>query len=113
MYKGAFPTWLAPKQVTIIPVKDDLHGEYADKLREQMACQDIRVEVDHRNEKMGYKIREAQTRKVPYTFVVGDKEMASNAVSVRRYGEDNSQTVSVDQFMQDIKADIDSYSRKN
>lgn len=113
MYKGAFPTWLAPKQVTIIPVKDDLHGEYADKLREQMADQDIRVEVDHRNEKMGYKIREAQTQKIPYILVVGDNEMDSNAVSVRRYGEDNSQTVSVDQFMQDIKADIDSYSRKN
>lgn len=113
MYKGAFPTWLAPKQVTIIPVKDDLHGEYSDKLREQMADQDIRVEVDHRNEKMGYKIREAQTQKIPYILVVGDNEMDSNAVSVRRYGEDNSQTVSVDQFMQDIKADIDSYSRKN
>ena len=113
MYKGAFPTWLAPKQVTIIPVKDDLHGEYADKLREQMADQDIRVEVDHRNEKMGYKIREAQTQKIPYILVVGDNEMDSNAVSVRRYGEDNSQTDSVDQFMQDIKADIDSYSRKN
>lgn len=113
MYKGAFPTWLAPKQVTIIPVKDDLHGEYADKLREQMADQDIRVEVDHRNEKMGYKIREAQTQKIPYILVVGDNEMDSNAVSVRRYGEDDSQTVSVDQFMQDIKADIDSYSRKN
>ncbi|MEE6665914.1 threonine--tRNA ligase [Pediococcus acidilactici] len=113
MYKGAFPTWLAPKQVTIIPVKDDLHGEYADKLREQMADQDIRVEVDHRKEKMGYKIREAQTQKIPYILVVGDNEMDSNAVSVRRYGEDNSQTVSVDQFMQDIKADIDSYSRKN
>ncbi len=112
-YKGAFPTWLAPKQVTIIPVKDDLHGEYADKLREQMADQDIRVEVDHRNEKMGYKIREAQTQKIPYILVVGDNEMDSNAVSVRRYGEDDSQTVSVDQFMQDIKADIDSYSRKN
>ena len=113
MYKGAFPTWLAPKQVTIIPVKDDLHGEYADKLREQMADQDIRVEVDHRNEKMGYKIREAQTQKIPYILVVGDNEMDSNAVSVRRYGEDDSQTVSVDQFMQDIKDDIDSYSRKN
>ena len=113
MYKGAFPTWLAPKQVTIIPVKDDLHGEYADKLREQMADQDIRVEVDHRNEKMGYKIREAQTQKIPYILVVGDNEMDSNAVSVRRYGEDDSQTVSADQFMQDIKADIDSYSRKN
>ncbi|MCC3236231.1 threonine--tRNA ligase, partial [Pediococcus acidilactici] len=78
-----------------------------------MADQDIRVEVDHRNEKMGYKIREAQTQKIPYILVVGDNEMDSNAVSVRRYGEDDSQTVSVDQFMQDIKDDIDSYSRKN
>ncbi|MEE6725228.1 threonine--tRNA ligase [Pediococcus acidilactici] len=113
MYKGAFPTWLAPKQVTIIPVKDDLHGEYADKLCEQMADQDIRVKVDHRNEKMGYKIREAQTQKIPYILVVGDNEMDANSVSVRRYGEDDSQTVSVDQFMQDIEADINSYSRKN
>ena len=113
IYKGAFPTWLAPEQVHIIPVSDDKHGEYADKLAQEMKAAKIRVKVDHRNEKMGYKIREAQTQKVPYTLVVGDDEMANNSVSVRKYGEQDQNDMSMDDFMKEILHDIATYSRKD
>ena len=113
IYKGAFPTWLAPEQVHIIPVSDDKHGEYADKLGAELRAVNIRVNVDHRNEKMGYKIREAQTQKVPYTLVVGDDEMANGSVSVRKYGEKDQNSMSKQDFMDELLADIASYSRKN
>ncbi|WP_373842231.1 threonine--tRNA ligase [Limosilactobacillus sp.] len=113
IYKGAFPTWLAPEQVHIIPVNEDAHGAYADELAKKLKAAKIRVVVDHRNEKMGYKIREAQTQKVPYTLVVGDDEMKSNGVSVRKYGEKAQNEMSQDDFMNEILADIASYSRKN
>ena len=113
IYKGAFPTWLAPEQVHIIPVNEDAHGEYADKLAKKMKAANIRVVVDHRNEKMGYKIRESQTQKVPYTLVVGDDEKANNGVSVRKYGEKEQNEMSQDAFMNEILADIASYSREN
>ena len=112
IYKGAFPTWLAPEQVHIIPVSEDAHGEYADELAKKMKAANIRVVVDHRNEKMGYKIREAQTQKVPYTLVVGDDELKSNGVSVRKYGEKEQNEMSQDAFMDEILADIASYSRE-
>ena len=113
IYKGAFPTWLAPEQVHIIPVNEDAHGEYADELAKKMKAANIRVVVDHRNEKMGYKIRESQTQKVPYTLVVGDDEKANNGVSVRKYGEKEQNEMSQDAFMNEILADIASYSREN
>lgn len=113
IYKGAFPTWLAPEQVHIIPVNEDAHGEYADELAKKMKTANIRVVVDHRNEKMGYKIRESQTQKIPYTLVVGDDEKANNGVSVRKYGEKEQNEMSQDAFMNEILADIASYSREN
>ncbi|EEW54323.1 threonine--tRNA ligase [Limosilactobacillus antri] len=113
IYKGAFPTWLAPEQVHIIPVSDEKHGDYAKQLADKMKAAQIRVVVDDRNEKMGYKIREAQTQKVPYTLVVGDDEVKDNAVSVRKYGEEAQNSMSQDAFMNEILADIASYSRKN
>ena len=109
IYKGAFPTWLAPEQVHIIPVNEDDHDELAKKMK----AANIRVVVDHRNEKMGYKIRESQTQKVPYTLVVGDDEKANNGVSVRKYGEKEQNEMSQDAFMNEILADIASYSREN
>jgi threonyl-tRNA synthetase len=112
MYKGAFPTWLAPEQVKIIPVKDDVHGDYADKLRNELAAAGIRASVDHRNEKMGYKIREAQTKKVPYTLVVGDNEVADNKVTVRLYGETDQNTKTKAEFLDQILADLATYSRE-
>ena len=113
IYKGAFPTWLAPQQVNIIPVSDDRHGEYADQVAKELKHLNIRAKVDHRNEKMGYKIRESQTQKVPYTLVVGDDEMANGAVSVRKYGEKEQNGMSKDDFLKLIQADIASYSREN
>ncbi len=112
IYKGAFPTWLAPKQVTIIPVSEEKHGAYADKLAAELKAADVRVNVDKRGEKMGYLIRDAQTHKIPYTLVVGEDEMANGTVSVRKYGEDDSNSMSSDAFVKEILSDIASYSRE-
>lgn len=111
IYKGAFPTWLAPVQVEIIPVNLDAHGEYAEKVRQELAKRGFRAEVDTRNEKMGYKIRESQTQKVPYTLVLGDDEMNANGVNVRPYGTDEEISKSLDDFIAEIDADVKSYSR--
>lgn len=111
IYKGAFPTWLAPVQVEIIPVNLDAHGEYAEKVRQELAKRGFRAEVDTRNEKMGYKIRESQTQKVPYTLVLGDDEMKANGVNVRPYGTDEENSMSLDDFIKEIDADVKSYSR--
>jgi threonyl-tRNA synthetase len=105
-YKGAFPAWLAPVQARIIPVNLDIHGEFASKLKEQMAQQGLRIEVDTRNEKMGYKIREAQTLKIPYQIVIGDSEMEEGTVAVRKYGEKNTETLPIEEFIQKIVAEI-------
>ena len=113
IYKGAFPTWLAPVQVEIIPVNLDAHGEYAEKVRQELAKRGFRAEVDTRNEKMGYKIRESQTQKVPYTLVLGDDEMKANGVNVRPYGTDEEISKSLDDFIAEIDADVKSYSREN
>lgn len=113
IYKGAFPTWLSPEQVVIIPVSDEKHGAYADELAKKFKAAQIRAKVDHRNEKMGYKIREAQTQKVPYTLVVGEDEMANDSVSVRKYGEKDQNVMTVDAFMDEILHDIATYSRED
>lgn len=100
-YKGAFPTWLAPVQVQIIPVSD-VHMEYADKVKETLQREGVRVEIDSRDEKLGYKIREAQTQKIPYMLVVGDKEVESNSVNIRKYGEKQSVSQPLEQFVAEI-----------
>jgi threonyl-tRNA synthetase len=96
-YKGAFPTWLAPVQVKVIPV-NPVHQDYAEKVAQHLRERLVRVEVDNRNEKMGYKIREAQTQKIPYMLVVGDKEVESGSVNVRKYGENASVSESLNEF---------------
>ncbi|WP_423189711.1 threonine--tRNA ligase [Alkalibacterium sp. f15] len=101
-YKGAFPTWLAPVQAKIIPVNLDIHGDYAKELQEKFTAKGLRVEVDMRNEKMGYKIREAQTLKIPYQLVIGDNEMEEGTVSVRKYGEKKTDTIDLDVFMKTL-----------
>jgi threonyl-tRNA synthetase len=113
IYKGAFPTWLAPVQAEIIPVNEDAHGAYAEKIKRELNKRGFRAQVDHRNEKMGWKIRESQTQKVPYTLVVGDEEMKANGVNVRPYGTDQELSKSLDEFIKLIDADVKSYSRKN
>jgi threonyl-tRNA synthetase len=101
-YKGAFPTWLAPVQAKIIPV-NPVHQEYAEKVAQHLRERLIRVEVDNRNEKMGYKIREAQTQKIPYTLVVGDKELESESVNVRKYGENASVSETLNHFADQLE----------
>ncbi|WP_393959219.1 MULTISPECIES: threonine--tRNA ligase [Priestia] len=104
-YKGAFPTWLAPVQVQVIPVSPTVHLEYAKEVQEQLQLAGIRVELDSRDEKIGYKIREAQMQKIPYMLVVGDKEVEDKAVNVRKYGEQDSETVNFQAFLQNVKAE--------
>ncbi|GMA47271.1 threonine--tRNA ligase [Tetragenococcus muriaticus] len=111
VYKGAFPTWLAPIQATIIPVSVDLHADYAYEVKERLQEQGIRVEVDERNEKMGYKIRASQTQKIPYQIVVGDNEMAESTVNVRRYGSKETEVQPTNMFIDAIVSDVNNYSR--
>lgn len=112
MYKGAFPTWLAPHQVDIIPVKNDLHMDYVNDLSSKLRAHGIRVTVDDRNEKMGYKIRQAQINKIPYTLVIGDEEVSNGTVTVRKYGEEKTNTMTKDEFKNLLFEDIENYSRE-
>ncbi|KKE79029.1 threonine--tRNA ligase [Bacilli bacterium] len=105
-YKGAFPTWLAPVQVKVIPVSPQIHLDYAKEVADKLRRQGVRIEVDERDEKIGYKIREAQTQKIPFMLVLGDKEIENNAVNVRRYGEQKSETISYEDFENLIQKEI-------
>lgn len=104
-YAGAFPTWMAPVQVKILPISEK-HVEYAKELAKQMHRDYVRVEVDDRSEKIGYKIRQAQMEKVPYMLVVGDKEMEDNSVNVRKHGGDELGSVPFEEFFNAIKIEI-------
>ncbi len=98
-YAGAFPLWLAPVEVNIIPVSNEHHLEYAQKLAEQLDSAGIRVKIDDRDEKMGYKMRESQTKKIPLTLVLGDKEVENDSVSYREFGKQETTTVSSGEFI--------------
>ncbi|WP_342623286.1 threonine--tRNA ligase [Bacillus subtilis] len=104
-HKGALPTWLAPVQFQVIPVSPAVHLDYAKKVQERLQREGLRVEVDSRDEKIGYKIREAQMQKIPYMLVVGDQEAENSAVNVRKYGEQNSETISLDEFVKKAVAE--------
>lgn len=106
-HKGALPTWLAPVQFQVIPVSPAVHLDYAKKVQERLQREGLRVEVDSRDEKIGYKIREAQMQKIPYMLVVGDQEAENGAVNVRKYGEQNSETISLDEFVKKAVAEAD------
>ena len=108
--KGAFPVWLSPTQVKILPITDNQH-EYAHKLQDEFRKQEIRVEVDDRSEKIGYKIREAQLEKVPYMLVVGQKEVEENLVSVRSRENGDEGNMKVDEFIEKIKKEIENKTR--
>ncbi|AMF84985.1 threonine--tRNA ligase [Streptococcus mutans] len=110
-YKGAFPTWLAPHQVTVIPISNEAHIDYAWEVAKELRDHGIRADVDDRNEKMQYKIRQSQTKKVPYQLIVGDKEVESGTVNVRRYGSKQTHTESIAEFRENILADIKRKSR--
>ena len=104
-YAGAFPTWMAPVQVKILPISEK-HVEYAEQLAKQMHRDYVRVEVDDRSEKIGYKIRQAQMAKVPYMLVVGDKEVEEGTVNVRKHGGDELGSVPFEEFFNSIKIEI-------
>lgn len=106
-YAGAFPLWLAPVQMIVIPVNVEAHGEFAKKINDQLLQLGYRVSLDSRDEKMGYKIRESQTKKVPYSLVIGDQEVQNNQITYRAYGENASHTVGVDAFVELLKDRIE------
>ena len=109
-FAGAFPTWLAPVQVKVLPIADS-HIDYANKVREELQKAGIRVEVDNRDEKIGYKIREAQVQKVSYMLVVGDKEIEAGAVGVRSRKDGDIGAQKLEEFISKIKEEIENYIR--
>ena len=98
-YGGAFPTWLAPVQIKIIPVNNEFHLEYAKEVFKKLEDLGIRCEIDDRDEKLGYKMREAQMKKIPYQLVLGDKEVESRSVNARKYGEQAQNAYALDEFI--------------
>lgn len=108
-YGGAFPTWFAPLQVKILPISDK-HLDYAEEVKQQLIQKNIRVEVDSRSEKLGYKIREAEMQKIPYTLVIGDKEMETNTVAVRVRGMKDQGLHKVEDFIDSIIEEIEEKS---
>ena len=110
--KGAFPTWLAPVQVNIIPVNNNYHLDYANEIYNMLKENNVRVELDDREEKMGYKIRESQTKKIPITLILGDKEKDEGLVSYRRHGSDKTYTVEKNMFVELLLNEIKDKRRK-
>ena len=104
--KGVFPTWLAPTQVKILPIADS-HKEYAKKVREALMLKGIRTELDDRNEKIGYKIREAQLEKVPYMLIIGNKEKENEEVGVRSHKDGDIGAMKLNEFVDKIKYEVD------
>ncbi len=105
-YAGAFPLWLAPTQVEVIPVKNEYHLEYSKKVFQLLEEKGIRVELDDREEKLGYRIREAQMKKIPYQLVLGDKERDNQTVTYRQYGEQKQTTVPLNEFIEMVLKQI-------
>ena len=108
--KGALPTWLAPVQIKILPISDK-HKEYSEKLKNRFDELNLRVELDEREEKIGYKIREAQLQKIPYMLIVGDKEVEANAVGVRSRKDGDIGAMSVEDFINKIEEEIKTFAR--
>ena len=108
--KGALPCWLSPVQVNIIPVNNEYHLDYCDEFYKLCKDNNIRVELDSRDEKLGYKMRESQMRKIPYTLILGDNEKNNNEVSYRIYGSKDTTTLSKDEFIALINEKINNKS---
>ena len=104
-YAGAFPLWLAPIQVRLIPVSEAIHGAYTVELENELRLKGIRVDSDLRDEKLGYRMREAQMKKIPLSIVIGDNEIANKTVTYRKHGTTEQVTVSIDEFVQYVLAD--------
>lgn len=110
-YAGAFPMWLAPEQIRILPVNHELHTQKAEELKAKLTELGLRVEVDARNEKLGYRLREAQVMKVPVQLVLGDDEIAHDSVNVRRYGSKDSKTLSIAAFVEEVVREVSEKSQ--
>ncbi len=104
--KGLFPLWLAPVQINVIPVNNEYHLEYANKITEHLKHHHLRVELDARNEKLGYRMRESQTRKINYNLILGDKERDEELVSYRKHGSNETTTVPFHDFVDMIEKEI-------
>lgn len=98
-YGGAFPTWLSPIQTRIIPVNLSKHLDYSNEVLDELKKNGIRVELDLREEKLGYKIRDAQTSKIPFSIVIGDKEIENREVTYRKYGDNQQITVALEEYI--------------
>jgi len=109
---GAFPTWLAPVQVNIIPVNNEYHLEYAKNIKNLLFKENIRVELDEREEKLGYRMRESQTNKIPFTIIIGDNEKENNTISYRKFGTNETITLSQEDFISMLKYVIDNKDNK-
>ena len=105
-FGGAFPTWLAPVQVNLLPVNNNFHLEYAKELLQLFKAQGLRVQLDDGNDKLGYRMRNSQIKKIPYTIVLGDHERDERTVTYRKYGQQEQITVPVDEFLELIKKEI-------
>ncbi len=110
-FAGAFPLWLAPTQVKVIPVKNEYHLDYAKEVYQLLEAKGIRVELDDREEKLGYRIREAQMKKIPYQLVLGNNERDERTVTYRQYGEQKQTTISLDEFVDMVLKQIEDKSR--
>ena len=110
--KGNLPLWLAPTQVVLIPVSGEHQGEYSKELKDLFTKNGIRVEVDDRNEKLGYRMREAQIKKIPYSLVIGDNEKENKTVTYRRHGSDEKVTVTNEEFINLLKEEIENKVRQ-
>jgi threonyl-tRNA synthetase len=106
-FTGAFPAWIAPVQVNIIPVKNEYHLEYASEIKNILYNNNIRVELDDREEKLGYRMRESQTKKIPFSLILGDKERDEKLISYRKFGSEETHTVKIDEFLEILKEEID------
>ena len=108
-YAGAFPLWLSPVQINVIPVNNEYHLEYAEKILNILKESNYRVELDSRDEKMGYKIRESQTKKIPYTLVLGNNERDNNTVTYRKFGQEKTTTITIEEFLDMLANQIKEY----
>ena len=113
-YAGAFPTWLAPTQIAIVPISNEKHADFAEKVYKKMRAAGIRVNLDDRSESMNYKIRESlQDKKIPYVCVIGDKEIENDSVAVRARGIGQVGTFKIDEFINIINKEIQSRANES
>ena len=108
--KGKYPLWLAPVQVVVIPVSSEYQGDYAKDITNKLKEREFRVELDDRNEKLGYRLRDAQTRKINYTLILGDDEKNNNTISYRRHGEKDTTTVTIDEFIKLLEEEVEHFN---